>query len=496
MVLTPICFIGRFPRAVLGLAAMPGVGLVILAKRALVVLLRSLAAAYQMPLAVNRDSCDADVRNAVRKVAVRIHPDKGGSKEDMQRLLQARDAWTSAVASKRGRGRPANDSGLRVTLPARQEKPRKGYRVHCEAVLLTYQGFPPEASGHWERLQGFVRLNFGRWKVRHWCATMETNEGGGSHIHLMLQFRQVVDWTTARFEFESRRPNASTTDYLGEGLCKKKMQESINRGMFYVFANKIGTQRAPAGGLCVSGNYFPAWAPAQYKYEVKARWAESLWRARKITHDTWEEYIFECRDNVAGRKRNLDAVRDRERELAEGKAIAETAKRLRSNPAVYKPFPVVPAAQEWLARFAVDALRYPILVVKGPSHCGKTEWAKSLFSNPLELKIGCLQHFPDAMREFDRAQHDGLILDDIRDMKFLTDHQHALQGKYDARVEFATTPGGTCAYKKYLYAVPTVATCNYSTANLGFLLSDDWLKHEKNRLILDFPDALGEAAPE
>ena len=217
---------------------------------------------------------------------------------------------------------------------------------------------------------------------------------------------------------------------------------------------------------------------------------------QKITHSTWDEYIFECRENVAGRKRNLDAVREREQEMAESTAIAETAKRLRSNPALSKSFPVVPAAQAWLAHFAVDALRYPILVVKGPSHCGKTEWAKSLFTNPLELKIGRLEHFPEAMRDFDRAVHDGLVLDDIRDMKFLTDHQHALQGKCDARVEFATTPGGTCAYKKYLYAVPTVATCNYSTANLSLLLADDWLKREKNRVLLDFPDVLGTAAAE
>ena len=60
----------------------------------------------------------------------------------------------------------------------------------------------------------------------------------------------------------------------------------------------------------------------------------------------------------------------------------------------------------------------------------------------------------------------------------------------------ATTPGGTCAYKKYLYAAPTVATCNYSTAYLSLVLSDDWLKREKSRVLLEFPDVLGTAAAE
>ena len=137
------------------------------------------------------------------------------------------------------------------------------------------------------------------------------------------------------------------------------------------------------------------------------------------------------------------------------------------------------------------ALRYPLLLVLGPSHTGKTEWAKSLFCKPLELKIGTLEHFPEKMREFDRNFHDGLVLDDVRDLKFLSNHQDKLQGKYDSRVEFASTPGGTCAYKKYLYAVPTVVTFNNSTANLQYLVLHDWLKLEKNRVLVDFPAVLG-----
>ena len=153
---------------------------------------------------------------------------------------------------------------------------------------------------------------------------------------------------------------------------------------------------------------------------------------------------------------------------------------------MFQPFPEVPAARDWLRGFAADALRYPLLIILGPSGVGKTEFAKSLFQRPLELKVGALTHFPDGMRAFDRKVHDGLVLDDVRDLRFLANHQEKLQGKYDAAVEFASTPGGTCAYEKFLYATPTAVTINFSTANLAFLDQHDWLGKATNRVVVHF----------
>ena len=91
--------------------------------------------------------------------------------------------------------------------------------------------------------------------------------------------------------------------------------------------------------------------------------------------------------------------------------------------------------------------------------------------------------------------HDGVILDDLRDLRFLTDHQDAIQGKYDTPVEFASTQGGTCAFKKYLFATPIVATANYSTANLGFLETHDWLGNRDNRVVIHLaPDWFNRSA--
>lgn len=172
---------------------------------------------------------------------------------------------------------------------------------------------------------------------------------------------------------------------------------------------------------------------------------------------------------------------------AEKEEMTTNTKRLRGNPRLYEPFPTVPAAQEWLSVFKEDRLRYPLLIVLGGSATGKTEWAKSLFRNPLEVKVGALEFFPDGVRAFQRHVHDGLVLDDVRDLKFLVEHQEKLQGKYDAHVEFASTQGGTCKYTKYLFRVPVAVTINFSTRNLGFLETNDWLKNSVNRVLVSWP---------
>ena len=65
-----------------------------LAKRALVTLLLALARQYAMPaLPLSRDSPDKVVMESFKKVAKKVHPDKGGATEDAQKLNEAREAW-------------------------------------------------------------------------------------------------------------------------------------------------------------------------------------------------------------------------------------------------------------------------------------------------------------------------------------------------------------------------------------------------------------------
>ena len=73
------------------------------ARRSLVRLLLELALKYAVVLALTRDSPDQAVLEAFRKVARRAHPDKGGLKEEMQRLNDAKDVWDAA--KKKGPGK-------------------------------------------------------------------------------------------------------------------------------------------------------------------------------------------------------------------------------------------------------------------------------------------------------------------------------------------------------------------------------------------------------
>ena len=173
--------------------------------------------------------------------------------------------------------------------------------------------------------------------------------------------------------------------------------------------------------------------------------------------------------------------------MERARATAARVRRIRGDAELFQPFPPVVVAQAWLRHFDSDALRYPVLVVAGGPRTGKTEWAKSLFENPLELKVGALEYFPEGMRAFDRGTHDAVILDDVRDLKFLVAHQEKLQGKYDHEVEFASTPGGQCSFKRDLFAIPMVVTVNYTTKNLDLLDTDDWLGNAGNRVVVKWP---------
>ena len=232
----------------------------------------------------------------------------------------------------------------------------------------------------------------------------------------------------------------------------------------------------------------PVWVPAksgQSRYAVMARWAEGLWKTRKLTHQTYQEYLYLSRDGVLGRKRNLDEVCRWEAERSEDKVREEAAKRVHAK--LFQPFPEIPEVTVWLRLFATELDRYPFLVVLAPSRAGKTEYARSLFQNPLLVQGGDLQHFPDGLRLFDRKTHDAIILDDLRDFNFCVLHQEKLQGKVSAKLEFASTASGMFAYSKWLWKVPLVFTANYTTRSRELLQTNDFLGRAENRVVVELP---------
>ena len=61
-----------------------------IAKRAFVKILLAFAIQYQVSVNVSRDSADKDILAAYRRVVKKVHPDKGGKKEDQQKLQDAK----------------------------------------------------------------------------------------------------------------------------------------------------------------------------------------------------------------------------------------------------------------------------------------------------------------------------------------------------------------------------------------------------------------------
>ena len=72
-------------------------------------------------------------------------------------------------------------AGLTMPVVVPAEKNRKEYRVNSTAAMLTYIGFEPGLL-QWGRFLGFVADRLKQWKVRHWCATLETTKESDSFV--------------------------------------------------------------------------------------------------------------------------------------------------------------------------------------------------------------------------------------------------------------------------------------------------------------------------
>ena len=99
------------------------------------------------------------------------------------------------------------------------------------------------------------------------------------------------------------------------------------------------------------------------------------------------------------------------------------------------------------------------------------------------------------MKRLDRSVHDGLVLDDLRDLAFLAQNQEKLQGKYNRLVELFNTPGGELTVTLDLYGLPMVFTINNSTENLDYLETHDFCKKRENVRLLCFSGRPGESSP-
>ena len=113
-----------------------------IAKRELVTLLLVLAVTYSLGVGpLNRDSRDQQILSVYRKVVLKVHPDKGGDKEDAQKLQDKKDAWEKSrksAAKNEAEGYKKRNKATKTEAPfmAALEEPRKEYRIQGTAVML------------------------------------------------------------------------------------------------------------------------------------------------------------------------------------------------------------------------------------------------------------------------------------------------------------------------------------------------------------------------
>ena len=81
----------------------------LVARRALVKVLLALAALYALSLNLSRESTDEQVTKAYKRVALKVHPDKGGTVEHAQQLNLAKEAWEKAKKKAKGPGGRARE---------------------------------------------------------------------------------------------------------------------------------------------------------------------------------------------------------------------------------------------------------------------------------------------------------------------------------------------------------------------------------------------------
>ena len=143
--------------------------------------------------------------------------------------------------------------------------------------------------------------------------------------------------------------------------------------------------------------------------------------------------------------------------------------------------------EDWRAAHAEVAFRYPILLILGPSYAGKTQFAMSIFERPLVLRVGASLTFPDGLRRWTKGSgYDGIVLDDVRNLDFVTLQQDTLQS-CNMIQEFGRSGTGMYCFYRNLFQVPFVLTVNWTTQGLKKLLTDDFMKKATNVQLLRYP---------
>ncbi len=380
----------------------------------------------------------------------------------------------------------------------------KQFRMCGYAFLMTYNSLKL-GSDLWPAFEQFVRdfVKAKANKVKYWTASFEkslrSQDPGRVHFQWFVQFEKQIDvkdgkaymrWALNENEVfnPNIRPNVLAVETDNETKIKFKaprgatIASSLVTGHFYL------AMEGKPGKVCHITNYIPF----QDYLPDKVRLDKFL-LAGKLNEDWWLRYHSML---TVGFSRAFEDVKAKRKYEAEQKALQMKQEsqaidaELRAS-GKFIDFPPCLVVDEWKQRFSSLEMRYPILVILGPSHVGKTEFAKSLFRNPLLCVVGGSRFIPDKMREYERygeRRHDAVVFDDCRDLDFIRSHQEIFQGKSTIH-ELGRSPTGQSSYQVLLHRTPMIFTCNFTSQNLDLLHRCDFCSKKSNVYLLRYPPA-------
>jgi hypothetical protein len=189
---------------------------------------------------------------------------------------------------------------------------------------------------------------------------------------------------------------------------------------------------------------------------------ERWWGDAKLEDDQYEIYITKCGIGCARRLADLDAKRKRTAELAERAAVAEAdAKRrkiLATLAAIRRPFKPFAVLDQWRAQYHTIDFRYRFLIIVGITRSGKTQLAKSLYSNPFtdvveDALLPCL----DGLRLVGDGRHDAVVFDNVNTTEFVLRSRALFQASADT-VILGKSATGMYAKAYMLHQVPMICT--------------------------------------
>ena len=198
------------------------------ATRAFVKVLLTLAQVYELALNVNRDSSEKDLLKAYKRVALKAHPDKGGTDKDFKTLHAAREEWEAlrTTRSERPAGRRWGHAGAEATMASEVDSGSapKSYRVRGCSVLLTYHGFSDLTS----------------WKKSFWTLSKRPWRSGALSTGAP-RWNEVLQGTTSRSRAALRTPALTT---YSTKACAAKNFSSQSTEAFSTFGR---TRKGPRG---------------------------------------------------------------------------------------------------------------------------------------------------------------------------------------------------------------------------------------------------------